>query len=345
MGPFIFFSLATSIISMSSISELTNLGWKILKRFIGIILFIIVISLGVSAFFFKNFGTAIISFSPDQLIEMVLNIIPTNLFTPFVDNNTAQLVVLGILVGAILLILDDKVAGLCDMLRQGNKWIVTAMNAILKIVPAIPFLALMITIGTGNFKTILKGWKYILAVYIAYTIAVIIKAIKFSVKTGFPIFDFWKKIKPIVKTGFTTGSNAAPMKQIYDISDRELGIDPDFTSFWVPMCSSMMGVKTALYLVIAAMMTAEISGVAITNSFIFIMVLVTLELSLANPGVISAWTTMFEVLGLSNDYVGLFSTFRAFTENYCIAVTEAYDMMEQYEAAKKLGGMKSDQSG
>lgn len=342
MGPYIFISMATSINSMNSISDLTNLGWKIVKRFVVIILFVIAVSLLVSGLFFNSFGTAQMSYSPDELIDMVLNIIPTNLVQPFIDNNTAQLVVLGVLLGAALLLLDDKAAGLSDMLSQVNQWIVSAMNIVLKLTPAIPFLSLMILIGRGNFSLILKGWKWIAAVYISFAIVLIVKAVKMSLVTGAGIPEFWNKIKPAVKTAFTTSSNAAAMKQMYEISDEELGIDPEFSSFWIPICSSMLGTKTALYVVTATLMTAELCGMAMTNSFMLVLILVTLELSLANPGAASAWTTMFTVLGMSTDYVGLFTTFRVFTDNYCVGATEAHSMMEQYEAAYKLGGMKSD---
>ena len=54
MGPVIFISLLTSIIALDSVNDLTNLGLKVLKRFIRIILFFILISIGVSLLFFSN---------------------------------------------------------------------------------------------------------------------------------------------------------------------------------------------------------------------------------------------------------------------------------------------------
>ena len=340
MGPYIFISMTTSIISMDSISQLTDLGWKIVKRFIGAIVFILAVSVGASALFFNSFGSSSISISPDELIDMVLDIIPTNIFTPFTENNTAQLVVLGILLGSALLLLGDKVSGLNDILSQVDAWIMSAQSIILKLVPAIPFFSLFKLMANGNFSTILRGWKWIAVVYIAYTVAVVVKAIKMSLKTGTGIADFWSKIKPVVMTAFSTSSNAAAMQQMYQVSDQELGIDPEFSSFWIPLCSSMLGIKTTLYLVTATLMTAEMSGMALTNSFMIVLVLVTLELSLASPGCASAWAIVFSIFGMSADYVGLFSTYRVLTDNYCVGVTEAYSMLEQYEAAHKLGGMK-----
>lgn len=55
MGPVIFFSLLSSIISLDNVNDLTNMGFKILKRFVQIILFFILISIGVSLIFLQEF--------------------------------------------------------------------------------------------------------------------------------------------------------------------------------------------------------------------------------------------------------------------------------------------------
>ena len=69
----------------------------------------------------------------------------------------------------------------------------------------------------------------------------------------------------------------------------------------------------------------------------------TLELSLASPGTTSAWAIMFETLALPTSYVGLFSAYRLLTTNYGAAVTEAYSMLEEVEAAHKLGAVNGDE--
>ena len=69
----------------------------------------------------------------------------------------------------------------------------------------------------------------------------------------------------------------------------------------------------------------------------------TLELSLASPGTTSAWTIVFESLALPTGYVGLLTAYRLFVENYSAASTVTYNMMEEYETAYKLNGMKGKQ--
>ena len=340
MGPVIFISMTTSIIALDSINDLTNLGFKILKRFVVTTLFLIAVSIGVSAVFFRSFGTASVSFAPQQLIQMILDIIPTNLFTPFVENNTPQLVILGMLLGSALLILGDRVNELNTILLQINEWVMSAMKIILMAVPVIPFLSIFTSVAKGTGGEILEGWKFIVASYIAYTICIVVKAIKTSAKTGIGISEFWRKIKPVVTMALTTGSTAAPMKKAYEISENDFSIRHEFTSFWIPMCSAMLSPKTTINVVIATFMVAQMTGIAITTSFILVLILVTLELSMASPGTTSAWAIMFETLSMPTSYVGLFTVYRMLTNNYCAACTEAYYMFEEVEAAYKLDGIE-----
>ena len=339
MGPVIFISLITSIVAMDSVNDLTNLGFKIVRRFVLITLFLIAVSIAVSAFFFRSFGTGSVSFAPQQLIQMIFDIIPTNPFRSFLENKTPQLVVLGFLLGSALLILGDSVNALKEILIQINEWMMSAMKIILMVVPAIPFLSIFTMIAKGSGREMLEGWKFIAASYIVYTISACVKIIKTSVSTGIGISDLWDKIKPVVKIALTTGSTDAPMKKTYEISQKDFHIKPEFTSFWIPISSAMLSPKTTINVVIATLMVAELTGIAMSTSFLTVLILVTLELSIASPGTTSAWTIMFETLSMPTSYVGLFTVYRLLCNNYSAACTEAYFMLEEVEAAYKLDGI------
>lgn len=106
------------------------------------------------------------------------------------------------------------------------------------------------------------------------------------------------------------------------------------------MCSAMLSIKTTINVVIATFMVAELTGIAISVSFLLVLILVTLELSLASPGTTSAWTIMFSTLLLPTSYVGLFSAYRLLVANYGAGCSETYSMLEEVETAHKLGGIK-----
>ena len=336
MGPVIFISLISSIIALENIDALTGLGFKIIGRFLVIILFLIAVGIVVSGLLFQDFGIGSSGFSLAMLFSMIFDVIPTNLFEPFLKNNTAQIVILGFLMGAALLLLGDRVSELKRIIEQINKWIMNIMKIVLLTMPAIPFLSIMITLAGGKEKDLLSGWKFIVASYLVFTICIAVKAVKTSNKAGVRIPELWRMVKPVAKVSFTTGSTTAALRCVYEASD-EFGVKSSFSSFWIPMSTAMLSPKTAVNVVIAAFMAAQLESLPVSLSFLLVLIIMATELSIASPGIPAACTAVLKSLGLPVDYVGLITTYRLLTDNYGAACSISYNVLEEVEIAHKLG--------
>ena len=336
MGPVIFFSLLSSVIALESIDNLTGLGFRIIRRFLVIILFLILVSLLVSGLVFANFGAGGRGFSLALLFRMLFDVFPTNMIEPFLNNNTAQLVILGFLAGAGLLLIGDRGSDLKRIIEQCNTWIMSVMKIVLLTLPAVPFLSITTIIASGKTKDLLSGWKFILASYLAFSVCIVIKGLKTSFKTGNRISDLWQKVKPVAKISLTTGSTTAALKRVYEVSD-EAGIKTYFSSFWIPMSTAMLSPKTAVNVVITAFMAAQLENMPVSYSFLVVMIIMATELSTASPGIPAACTAMLKSLGLPVDYVGLITTYRLLTDNYGAACAISYNVLEEIEIAHKLG--------
>ena len=336
MGPVIFISLLSSVCKLESVNELTNRGFKIIGRFLKIVVFLILVSILVSGLIFRNFGHSEISFSLSQIYTMVLDIIPINLVEPFLKNNTAQIVLLGLLAGGAMLLLGDAVAPLKRGIDQVNRWIMSIMHIVLLVMPAIPFLSILITIASGRGKELLSGWKYIVASYIVYFLCTGVKALKTSFRSKTGVRDLWNMIKPAAKVSFTTGSTTASMKTCYEISETRMHIKPAFSSLWIPMSTAMLSPKTAINVVIGAFMAMQLENIPISLSFLAVLFIVTLELSTASPGISAAYAVMLKAAGLPLSYVGLFTSYRLLTDNFGSACCVSYNLLEEYEIAHKM---------
>ena len=88
-----------------------------------------------------------------------------------------------------------------------------------------------------------------------------------------------------------------------------------------------------IYFVLAPFFVAEITGTPISIHFIFILLILTFELSLAYPGNTAGNTVIFKSLGLSTDYIGLFSAYNVFIKNAAAAYSMTFRMLEITEAA------------
>ena len=342
MGPVIFVSLISSVLATGSVNELTDMGFKVVRRFIGLTLYTAILSALVSSFFFGTFGEGNVDFSPTQIIDMIIGIIPTNIVEPFLENNMPQIVVMALVCGVALLIIGDKAKDVRDLTREVNAWIMSIMRLVMMVIPAIPFLGIIKFVGKGDGAKLLEGWKFIAASYIIYILLLVIKTVKVSLVTKKSIAELIRQIKPVFVIALTTGSATAPVKQGFELSSKDFHIKDSYSYFWIPMCSAMFSLKTTVNLVVSAFMMASITGEPISLEFIFVMLIIVLELSLASPGTTSGWTIMFKSMNMTTEYVGALTTYRLFTNNIEAACTFSYNMFESLESAYRLGQIEEE---
>ena len=106
----------------------------------------------------------------------------------------------------------------------------------------------------------------------------------------------------------------------------------------------MLSPKTAVNVVIAAFMAAQLENTPVSYAFLVVLIIMTTELSTASPGIPAACTALLKSLGLPIEYVGLVATYRLLTDNYAAACSISYNMLEEVEIAHKLGEIETDEN-
>ena len=104
----------------------------------------------------------------------------------------------------------------------------------------------------------------------------------------------------------------------------------------------MLSLKTAVNVVIAAFMAAQLENMPVSGSFLLVLIIMATELSTASPGIPAACTAVLKSLGLPVDYVGLITTYRLLTDNYGAACSISYNVLEEVEIAHKLGEIDTE---
>ena len=199
--------------------------------------------------------------------------------------------------------------------------------------PVIPFLSIFKAFAAGRIQVLLDGWKFIVGVVVALTICCLVKLIKVSLKCKLRIPVLLKKTLPVASVAFSSGSENATLNMQIEHSRDELGIDPSFSDFWIPMSHAMFKPRTTIHLVIPPFLIAKAMGMPISQTFLFVLIIMVLELSIASSGITGAWTILFAALGLHMEYVGLYVIYKVFTTNIACGGCEFYYTLEQIEAS------------
>ncbi len=339
MGPVIFFTIVRAVSILDDIDALTGLGSRVLKRFLFVICCIAVISSLFGILFFPLFGHGSTGFSVGIILGFLYDIIPVSLVAPFVENNIPQLAVLGIGMGAVLLKLGDGGSSLREIVDQIAEWLIGFMNTVLILMPAVTFLSILNIVARGQASVFIRGWKFILACYIAMAVCYSIKLLTVSFKHKINHRTLWRKTKPVIMRAFSTGSSHPAFKLCFEVSEKDLGINPTFSNFWISLAYGMLDPTCTMFFALAPYFAAELTGTSISISFILIVIILAVEVSMASPGLIAGYALIFPALGISAEYVGLFSAFAVVTKNFSAGCCTGYRMFEQIEAACKTGNI------
>ena len=86
-------------------------------------------------------------------------------------------------------------------------------------------------ITVSIFVSLLRGWEFLTAIYLSLGLCCALKLVKVSMKTNIGIPVLWKKVFPLVRKAFSTGSESAAMMMEYDLSQNSMGINSESSSF------------------------------------------------------------------------------------------------------------------
>ncbi|MEG1584651.1 MAG: cation:dicarboxylase symporter family transporter, partial [Anaerovorax sp.] len=148
--PMIFFSISISIVDMGNIAALGRIGKKFLTRFIAfafvaplLTVFCYLFTVTISA---EN--TQIGQF--ETIFSMIVNIVPTNFISPFIEGNTLQIIFLGFGVGVAFLLLSGRMQTLTDCMKQLQSVTTVFMDGINRLLPLFVFLTVYSLIASGS---------------------------------------------------------------------------------------------------------------------------------------------------------------------------------------------------
>lgn len=303
-GPVIFFMAITTILDAGKISEKGGDSRYIAARYFLLSFLMGIVALIVAGIFYpvseaeETISGAIAS----GLLEKILRIIPGDFFTPFINSNTPQLLLMAFVLGGALLIIGAQARNLSRIIRQINMMGLQLAEWISKLVPY--FAAVLVGLEIWQKQTVtLRGlWGCLLislAVSALCMFAVLLLVSRMK-KVG--LADLLQKLKdPFVLT-VQTGSLDAAYGQTERCCVQELGISREFTTLSLPnglvLYMPISAIGTIVFIVYAAM-KYEIPTGAIWYVSVVVLSVVLFVATPPVPGAnLLAYTVIFAQLGI-----------------------------------------------
>lgn len=293
--PMVFSSVVMAISEINEASTLgrvsaKTIGWFMLTSVIALILagVVALICFNAGMFNVKIEGIAGAAGSiGSNPLEVILNIVPSNIGSTFSVNNAVLgvvfiAVVVGLCLNALNMGKESPIYRLCDEI---SKIIVIFLNfTVKKFGPAAIFMLLCRTFATYGIDYLKPAFAYfvlcviLLLVYLFLGYPIII-----AVGCKLNPIIFIKKIFKVIVFGFSTSSSAATLPLNLDTNTKELGVDHQIASFVLPLGMTINMDGTAIMQVVATLFIAGCGGYDVSVFQLVIIMVLALIASMGTP--------------------------------------------------------------
>ena len=303
-GPMIFLSVAWGIYGIGDVTSLKTVGKRLCIGFLGTFAIIsaLVCLLFLPVFTLRYNGAVGVGSSLIDVFLSLLALIPKDIFTPFIEGNTLQIIFLAIIFGVAMLFLGRKTDVVAKNIEQINYIVQLLIEAICKLVPAFIFIVLLKLIWSGMLSSLAGVGKLagalVGAVLVASAALIGYTALKNKVD---PLLLVKKGLSTLL-IALSTASSAAAFGTNMEAARDRYGIDEKLCSFGLPLGVVASKMSTALNYMLQSLFFAEMYALDISLPWVAVMLLTASLLSVATPpipgGGLAAYAVLFTQLGI-----------------------------------------------
>lgn len=311
--PMIFIAIIWGIYSVGDASTFNVIGRKLFGHFM-IHLCVATAVVGLIMIPCFNLGSGgVQSLSEiDSLLQMVLDIVPGNAIKPFYDGNTLQVLFIGIVIGLVMLKMNEKTKMIASLTEQLDLIVQSIMKMISKLVPFFVFGSVLNLILTNDISVVAEIYKPLLLVLASFALLLLAETVIVCLKMKLSPIVLWRKASETFIIALTTASSAAAFSSNLKMCEEKYGINPSLANFGVSFGQIVYKPSASIMFIAVALYIAEIAGIKISFLWVAMAIFVSIILSVATPsipgGMLASLSVLFLQLGLPMETMGVVIT-------------------------------------
>jgi proton glutamate symport protein len=197
-----------------------------------------------------------------SIMDLLLNIIPTNPVRSFTEANMLQIIFFALLCGVCLtLIPAERSRPVIDFFGAINDMIVKMVHVIMQTAPYGVFALIAAVVADFGFSILLTLLKYSAVVVLGLLVHMLVvysASLKLLAKTG--VVRFYRGIRPAQLVAFSSSSSSATLPVTIECVTENLGVPSAVGSFTLPLGTTINMDGTALYQGVATIFLAQVYG-------------------------------------------------------------------------------------
>lgn len=270
IAPLLFATIVVGIAGHSDLKQVGRMGWKSLLYFevvstIALFIGLIAINIskaGVGVVIPKTMAHAEVANMPVlKGSEVILHVFPENLAKAIYEGNVLQIVVFSILFGIAVAMLKEKFKRPLIVFSEAlSEAMFKFTSLIMYFAPFAVFAAIAFSIGQMGLEIFVNLFKLLATLYVSLIVFVLGVLLPIALTFRIPVRKFIVAISEPVAIAFATTSSESALPVAMERME-ELGVPRKIVAFVMPTGYSFNLDGTALYLSLATIFVAQISGI------------------------------------------------------------------------------------
>lgn len=289
--PLVFFNLLAGLTALTDLRTFGRLSVKIVGYYL--VTTTAALVLGLTAMHLIRPGAGVTLSGPvDEDIgevpgvaDILLDLVPTNVFQAFAEGNVAQIVVLAVMLGVATLFLPAEPR---DLLRRGYDALATLFRKLVDLILLVaPYgIGALMAVTVGRYGAELFGSmaRFLLGVWGTQLLMVGVYMTLLTLLTDRRPWAFLRSMGSLWATTVATTSSLASLSVALDTAE-EIGLPQPVYSFTLPLGAQINKDGTSIMLSAVLLFTAQAAGVSFTLPEIVTILLIGLLLSEGSGGI------------------------------------------------------------
>jgi Na+/H+-dicarboxylate symporter len=204
------------------------------------------------------------------ILEIFVEMIPSNPVAAFVNANILQIVVFGILFGIAINLSGEHGKPVAVLFNSIAKVSMYLTKIVMYFAPYGVFALISWTFGTFGLAVLLPLVKFIGTLFISCSLlAGFLYSSILILYLKKPVLGFFSKIAPAITFAISTTSSGATLPVSIRCAEEGLRVSPRIAKFLLPLGCNFNLAGLAIYLTLAVIFTANMVGVTLTfNSYL-----------------------------------------------------------------------------
>ena len=269
IGPIVFATITVGIGRMGALKDVGRIGLRTLIYFEVVSTLALVIGLVVVNVLQPGHGlhpvegaappVAAAAATPTA-VEFLLNVIPTTMLEGFVRGDILQVLLVSLLFGIALLMQGERASLIVSWIEQLSHVLFVIVGIVMRLAPIGAFGAMAFTVGRYGVASLLSLGKLMAGVYITCFLFIVIVLGSILRFAGLHLFRFLRYIAEEILIVLGTSSSESALPRLM-MKLEQLGCSKPVVGLVIPTGYSFNLDGTAIYMTMAAVFVAQVSGV------------------------------------------------------------------------------------